>query len=359
MNTSNNQPIVSPNVIIDRRLHIDEISFFGILDILLKHKILIVITTLLFAITAGFYAFSIKPSYQAKAFLAFPKTRALIEINMTGSTYTPEAVYKKFTSNFNSKQVQSDFLKKQGLIKLFCKEITAECIHGAEATFNNSINLQNLTGTFSGSNPTATSEILNNYIDFINQYTINEIDYEQKIKKANQIFILEIKNKELAESYESKIQDELINLNDAITIAKNLGYKKIQSQVPVSQSQEVPIYFYGYDYLEARKNSLLKRKARSNTNEFIKAYVPQIRDNENTIANLKAHSYDVNLFQATNIDQKALTPKSPIAPKKKLIVILGSILGIMLSLFIIFIKQMIQARKNYTEKELSISTTNV
>ena len=125
-------------------------------------------------------------------------------------------------------------------------------------------------------------------------------------------------------------QDRITQLEEALLIAKDLGITDRESGVSNQQSvvlsddesihSKNPIYLYGTKALMAEIKAL---KSRSNTDAFIIG----LRQLEQKVKSLETISVNISDVRSAQLDQAATTPKERHAPNRKLITLLGTILG--------------------------------
>ena len=155
-----------------------------------------------------------------------------------------------------------------------------------------------------------------------------------------------------------------------------LNNSQITTSIGSSNSQ---LYTKGYEAIEAEISSLSKRttddpfipnlrklqkklillkynrkveqlKKRSNDDPFIST----LRDKENELARLSAIHIDPKIVSVARLEQAAYPPVQRSKPNRKLIVILGFILGLMLGVFAAFFNNLIANGRN-DEKKLENS----
>lgn len=173
-------------------------------------------------------------------------------------------------------------------------------------------------------------------------------------------------------------------LDEAIVIAKSLGIKKPTTPSGLSESintsgniiktevtnQQNPLYFMGIDALEAERSTLLARKnddftssriveinqelkllERNRQIEVLKSrenedfFLAELADKQKEISRLKGLKVNMDNLKMVSIDQYAVQPSNAIKPKKKLIVVIGVILGGMLGVIFALARSAIRKRK--------------
>ncbi|WP_350613019.1 Wzz/FepE/Etk N-terminal domain-containing protein [Pseudomonas sp. HY7a-MNA-CIBAN-0227] len=166
--------------------------------------------------------------------------------------------------------------------------------------------------------------------------------------------------------------DRMAQLNEAIGIARTLGIKKPATPSSLGEAQQsgsksvmrteinnqhIPLYFMGIDALDAEKTALVQRTS----DDFTEGRIAQIakelqlllsnreievlnrRENEEIflsgvqplraeVARLRNLNLDMSRLTLVAIDKQALEPLSPIKPKRLVIIIVGLIIGALLSI---------------------------
>jgi LPS O-antigen subunit length determinant protein (WzzB/FepE family) len=178
-------------------------------------------------------------------------------------------------------------------------------------------------------------------------------------------------------------KDRLAELAEAISIAKSMGIRTPTTPSSMSDAsragssqvmrtevntQSIPLYFMGYETLEAERAALQKRTTddfterriaeigkelqmlqvnrqvqelnkRSNEDIFLKDVFP-LRAEVTRLRNL---NIDMDRLKLVTIDRKALQPVSPIKPKRVLIVILSLAMGLMLGVAVALIRHFVHS----------------
>jgi chain length determinant protein (polysaccharide antigen chain regulator) len=133
-------------------------------------------------------------------------------------------------------------------------------------------------------------------------------------------------------------QNQITRLSDAVALANSIGLKDPSSTGNLITSFSGPtLYLRGSKALQAELN-LLKQRTSDDP------YIPELPDLLKKQALLKNIDLNPQHLSVATIDQSALVPEEPIKPQKALILILGVILGGILSMFIILVRQMFKQR---------------
>lgn len=239
-------------------------------------------------------------------------------------------------------------------------------------------NLQNqLAVLLAGYNAKIDSEIAN----------LTEKDQLKRLQLQDEL-------KALKEALKKERENRIATLTEAIEIAERLGYRKPTS--PSSESsreqsssviyaeinqEKMPLYFLGTEALKAERNTLLARESDDFTSTRITEIEQELRLLENNrkiellklrekpdlfldeITTIKQKIAELNIAQLkienqvlphlatldiVEVDEKAIAPLSPLKPNKKLITIIGFLLGGMLGIIIVLLQEAIgnyRARK--------------
>ena len=211
---------------------------------------------------------------------------------------------------------------------------------------------------------------------------IAQLTEKDVLKKAELLDELEA----LREELKVRRQNRIMQLDEAIAIAKSLGITKPATRSSLAEGQRqasgnvvrtevnseaTPLYFMGTDALNAERDSLMARESDDFTSgriveintalkilehnrqiEVLKTrenedlFLAELADNRKEISRLKNLKVNMDNLKLVRIDQTAIEPVSPIKPNKKLIVAIGIVLGGMLGVFAALIRSMIRKRKN-------------
>ena len=341
----------------------DEINLFELWQQLAARKSLIFKITAFFAVISIIAVLFWPKTWQAEIQFMPPELQNVQGLNVQGlnvqglniKKYTPDSIYNEYLDEYQSLTQKRQFFDHNKLLAYYEIELDEDKlkrdiqIEKIFTEFNESLSL-NLSkkkerilfikSTLAFHEQTKSSELLNQYAKMINVHVINRILSEIK----SQILLQKTYIKEQINS-KKKIartnrDDRIAVLAEAIKTARLLNIKEGELQFIKGSATKNPInkatslYYRGYESLEAEQKVLAERKSDV---PFIKG----IRELEE-----KAYQLDEQLeriisekemFSAVRIDQKALIPDKPIKPKRKLIVIISTIIGFILSLFVVFI----------------------
>lgn len=189
---------------------------------------------------------------------------------------------------------------------------------------------------------------------------------QDEIKKRN----LQDEMEALRKQVQTRRQNRIKELDEAISIAKQLGISKPSTPSSLAQfdsnkagntirtevnNQHIPLYFMGQLALEAERSALTARRSDDFTEPRIdqiqkelnllasnrevgalknretpELFIKGIRDSHADLARLKNLAINFSQLELVQIDKPASEPKSPVRPRKGFIICLGIFLGFVL-----------------------------
>ncbi len=344
----------------------EEINLSSIFDrIIQKRSILLGIIAASFILSI-IYAFNKEETYKAQAYLIPPESRFTQPLNvflddgyrLSREEITPSTIYRVFMLNIQSRKYQRKYFFDNNLYQYFDEEDLDKSftdnfyknlnfILESKITSRDFREQQFLTVSFIHTDAEQAALWLNDYIKMVSDITSKDFvdGINILIKNTKKTFESEIISKK---NLERKItKDRIVQLEEALIIAKELGIHdrepgiSNQQSVILSEDESMhsknPIYLYGTKALSAEIRALQNRK---NTDSFISG----LRQLEQKVKSLETITVNVNDVKSSQLDQAASTPQIRHAPKRKLIVFLGTFMGgfaafIYLILSFIFVRQ--------------------
>ncbi len=337
--------------------HSDEIDLFELIESIWKEKVLIIIITALVTSLAVAYALLAKPTYQATTVFYQPTASAIQSYNFGRkeagfAEYSTSGIYSTFVTNLNSQQLRTEFFEEVYLPSLTEEQQKAprsallNRLNGAltvkQSNAKENNNLYEVTVQLQ--NPEITAQWANLYVQkaitLSKKEIENNINSEIEARKAS--INLSIEN--ALTRTQAERQDEIIQLKEALKIANAIGL--VNPSLPDGKATQEGAnyvdrnltYMRGSKALKSQIETLEKRKDDH-------AFVPSL---QNLIAQLNLlNALPLNFDQAEiiKIDKTALTPDTPIKPKKTLIVLIGIVLGGMLGVFAALVRTALRQRK--------------
>jgi len=270
----------------------------------------------------------------------------------------PQDLYEELVNTLMSRSLRFRFFKGNGLSSLFSKnnDNPSESIL-FEHNFNEKLTLTGITKdigqrdyvtiTLVGENPRQIKGWLNDFVDLADKTTIaNQNNYfAEKVKMLKEDVFKRIESLRTIEK--AHRLDRIASLEEAFAIAEKLGlgngtdgrtniYKQEDRDgVKMSFSlQEKPLFFRGTRTLKAEIDILKQRK---NDDPFIS----ELRILQEQFDLLSSLKQGVDEIHSMTVDGPVIVDNRPIKPKRKLIVVLGFLFGVLLSIFVVFIQNMV------------------
>ena len=260
----------------------DEIDLRELFKTIARYKIFIITFTLFITLVAAIYAFAKKPIYEIKAD---------IQVGYVSN------------SNSNSNSNSKIYLINPNALKLFIMN-----------NFDNSSNPKKSLPKVTANLVKRTKDILNVSVDDISNESAKE--YLQMILQA-------IKKQE-----ETKLQSYLQNVSSQIKILTEQK-EKIEKQLPTL-----------YKELKKVKEPFIYQTLLTN----IKQMNDDVLDIKLKINQLQAEISPLNITR-TSVIGHIKQHDYPIKPKKKLIIVVAFITGLILSIFLVFFIEFIKSMK--------------
>ncbi|MDQ6986487.1 MAG: hypothetical protein Q9M25_01630, partial [Mariprofundaceae bacterium] len=190
-----------------------------------------------------------------------------------------------------------------------------------------------------GSNPEQLTEWINAFVAMSLQYVKKQHVSDEKLNKKQRELSLKQKLDGQLRIARQQRQDSILQLKDALTIAKKLNVKensplsgtqdKRQKKVDILLAAQ-PLYMRGSKALQAELEILQTRKDDA-------PYFPKIRSLQNQLKQLDTLHINPEKIRVARIDKPAFVPQSPFKPQRKIIVLSALFSGLILGIFIAFI----------------------
>lgn len=362
----------------------DEIDLIEIIRTLWDKKIWIILTTFLTTLLTGVYAFTAKERWTSKATVIAPKVADMGSYLSLRSEYANILNVKDFTS-----QSVVDNLFKNFRTALFSDNIKREffsqskwfteyaSLNGLDTEDKKQKLLSDLISTslivtlpdlkknpnaiginisFSTETPADSQKVLTEYVNFVNEFVLMEeqTDFSADIHVA--LDNLELQKDKIQRDTESVRHVQLENLNNALDIAKSAGIKEYSrtagnisipqvalgdAQIPFTDSKLSDgsyLFMLGEKYLQAQVDTLTRNKI---------VYPVSFYTIEKQISLLKGlqkkaenESSVVSYYYLSSPDYPTTKDK----PKRAIILLIGLVLGLIISSFIVLFYSIVMLR---------------
>lgn len=351
----------------------DEIDLLDILKILIQQKWLILGITVLCTTLAIGVAILLPKEYMAKLVIRPPSVDSVEKLNIVNVDSNEaegyffrigsQELYQELIDNLRSNQLRRKFFKENDLFRFLSQKEDNKSEDAIfEYSFNKKLvvdigkkkakgNIKFVTIILKGEDPAQIADWLNNFVSFADKETImaQTVASSLKVQLEKENLLQRIES--LRSMGRKRRLDKIAQLEEAILVADKLGWVEQYSNLGIQYEQakmgtlnmsfslhNVPLYFRGSKALQAEIDVLKQRK---NDDPFI----PELGSLLNQLNFLSLLKQGTDNVHAMTLDRAAIADDRPIKPKKKNIVVLGFMLGLLLSVCVAFIRNMILTAK--------------
>lgn len=211
--------------------------------------------------------------------------------------------------------------------------------------------------TFEFPDAEKSAGLLNQYAEYSLARKLDEIKETLVSKLDAEISRLEYEADKLRESYSGERNRQLLLLNEALQVAKEIGLNQPAFDKNQVLTEEPPLYMYGTKALGAEIEAIKSRSGLAKSLSFGEEYYVQgLPEILYRIDQLKKLDIDYDKVKLALIDEYAVIPTKPVKPRKLLIVALAVVAGlfggIMLALIMAAFKRHKEARRRRALKRL-------
>jgi len=328
----------------------DTIDLYELWITLWNRKWLVIAVTVIAALGSVVYALQQPPVYKAEALLLPPKAKDVQSLNVQGvQGVTASGAFAAFKNNLSSRSLQKKFIEEQGLMEILAPNRTPETrdIEILES-FSKMIKIENgenISVSMESDDPEFAANLVNDYISFFDFETIKGLVSAARNSIASQI--RDIKYTISSKRGMAKVRrlDRIVQIQEAANTASLLGIKDRVDTTNVVQNNQLnftttstPLYYRGFRALNAEMEFLENRKSDD-------PFISGLRDLQEQLALLRSIKIEEEGQHAVTIDQAAYPPKNRIKPNRRLIVSLGTVVGLFLGIFLVFFVSFVQKQK--------------
>ena len=332
----------------------DSVEFFELLISIWKGKSIIILVTIIITILSYIYAHQLDNIYKVEVYLQSPyindaSDHILVDtarhnIYKTGAFRSLfEDIFKEFRKNLESRKMQRTFLIETGLFeklkpKPYDMSMDKQIFENFFSLIKiNSKNEYSLSISNESNEPNFYAKILNDFVEFVNDKTV-QIQTDHAKKRIEQE-IDDLKTTISSKRKMAKIrrEDQIVRFEEAVIIAESLGFERrvdakniIQSTSKLASditSATTPLYYIGTEALAAEISILENRLSDD-------PFIQGLRDLQENLAYLETLKIERNL-KAITVDQYAYAPKNHIYPDRVRIISIAIFLGFMFGLIIV------------------------
>jgi len=329
----------------------DEISLIDLYRVLAKGKKILLATMVGVVALSVVYLLLASKVYQVSAMVLEPSVDQLVLTNRTVVNPNIDATNSK--ALFETKDIFEKYkiaVKSSETWTLFV-ESHPDLITQKKATESGHESIRNplslaedkeypgphILVEYESNDKEKSDEVLTQYLTFARGLLVKGLIKNHRQKIEQKIAALEFKIKASRTHEKFKREDEITRLESDLAIAKKLGIKENRmmtlqdksSLTVVASNMDIPRYLRGARVLTAELDVL---KSRVSDDAFIK----DLRIWQQEVSRLKLIKYLPEQFQPFILDGAINEPKSPIKPKRSLMLALSVVLGLFLGIFAVF-----------------------
>lgn len=342
-----------------------EVTLVDLLRVVIGRRLLVLAVLVACLLAAGSYLMLAKPVYRAIVHLLPPQQpniQGLVigsnaAVGPEDSSYTPDFVYNAFLDNLKSQGLRREFFDRERLVEHYLgdKTINDDNVDRVfKEKFDNNLQVRvNRTDqsfvsvSFSANDPEFASNSLNQFIDFANTRTIDQLVSGVDAALKGEIAEVSQRMASKLKFGEQRRLDSITKLKEALRVATTLGIKdtssfpkisdRTQASLAVNVAQ-VPLYMRGTDALEAELQVLESRKS----NE---PFIDGFRDLQERREFLEGVTVDRDSLSAVTIDKAATPPYRSEYPRYGATLLVACLLGLVLGLVAAFFAEFVTTVK--------------
>ena len=363
----------------------NEIDLIELIRTLWNKKIWILLSAFLGTAIAGVYAFTAKEQWTSTAIIVAPRLTDLGNLLPTRAEYAriigdgdfsagklSDSLYGQFKHFLLSNDLKRQFLEQSEWGKNYTKDMTEEqkrkyieetvskylIVHEVDPKKKDLTELDKigLKLTFSAETPKDAQLVLDQYVEFVNQYILNQTNQEFKLGFNLRLDALKFAKEQMEESLTETKTVQVENLTNALDIAKKAGIKNFSrgnnnisvpeymlgdARLNISDSKLADgtyLFMLGEKYLQAQldiaKNSPVIYPTNYYSTERQLAKLTKLAPQLESVQEVKAYHY------LSSPDYPVIKDK----PKKALILMIGLLIGGFISTISIILAELFRRK---------------
>ena len=365
----------------------DEVDLIELIRTLWKKKLWIILSAFVFTIIAAGYAFTAKEQWTSTTIVVAPRSTDLGNLLLVRAEYAriigdsefsagglSDSLYGQFKHFLLSSDLKREFLSQSTLVKEYTKEMTEEqrsnyienailndlVVHEVDLNKKDlkALDKIGLKITFSAETPKLAQAVLTDYVNFVNLHILNQTNKEFKLGFDLRLDGLRFSKKQIEESLTEAKKIQVENLTNALGIAKKAGITDFSKGN--SKNLSIPEYMLGEGRLSISDSKLADGTYLFMLGEkYLQAQL-DIAKNTEIVYPVDYYSTERQLVKLTELESRLddigevksyyylSSPDYPMIkdkPKKLLILVIGFLIGLILSSFIILLSSLIQSTK--------------
>ena len=331
----------------------DTIDLYELGITLWNKRWLVIAVTVIPALGSVVYALLAPQIYKAEALLLPPSSKNVQSLNMQGvqgvQGVTAAGAFAAFQKNLSSRSLQKKFIDEEGLMDILAPNRTPETrdIEILEG-FSKMMKIESkevFSVSMESDDPEFAAKLVNDYVSFFDLETVRHLVSDAKNSIQEQIVDIEYKIASKRQMAKQRREDQILRFGEALIIARKLAIKdRVDTNTVVQNNQlnistsSTPLYYRGFKALDAEIVFLKNRKSDD-------PFIGGLRDLQEELTLLRSFKIKESGMHSVTVDQAAYPPKNRIKPNRRLIVSLGTVVGLFLGIFLVFFVSFIQKQK--------------
>lgn len=329
----------------------DEIDLFEMIEGLWARKVLIVVATLAVTVISVAYALLSKPVYEAKVFVQPPTQNDIAQLNYGRggnselSMLNVRDVYNIYLRNLQSESLRREFFRNVYLPSLAEDERTGsqdELYSKFQEVLSLGLATKDSTDRFyvkaNVSDPQQAAEWVVRYLDMAGQRARSEVVKDVKADATVKANNIEQQITAALESARKHREDEIVQLTEALRVAKSIGLEKppiisnsLSSEVSAGMDGSL-MYMRGSKALEAEIENL---RSRQSDDPFVK----NLRQRQEALSFYRSLQINPGVIQVYRQDGAIESPDKPVKPQKAIIIAMGVVIGAAIGVLVALLGQ--------------------
>ena len=338
----------------------DEIDLFELFETLWNQKFLIAGISFACGLIGTAWAFLLTPTYEAEVRLLPAKATDLAKYNPVeyGSlggigieSLSPESALSQTLNEMRSVAKMTEFVRQGGTNTFIDQDALTddELFEAVASLVADQIEIQKEKDapqtlvTYQSSSAVGSYAFLAELLGWAQAEVLTQRAFEIENTIDRKLEANQLQIERLTQTYERRIVEQIAVLEEAYSIAENLGIVENQAGVFVAEDEgrlkeSNTLYLKGTRLLQAEIDASQDRL-------FDSRFLRQVRllEEENQTL-LELRSIPVDRGSIITIDKPARVPEGPIKPNKKLFVALALVLGGMVGVLFVLIRQAVRNR---------------
>ena len=350
------------------RVHDDEIDLFDLIFTVMRYKWFLLISCLAGLLLGGLYAILVIPTYTYSVTTAPPEVADIIgsQVSFFDASSSSD-VYRQFVTLASAPAFQWNYFTREALYEQFNNNHPDSKLSNVEV-FNtwflenltlDSDDSERLSITFVSTSPDQSKQIVDRYIDYAQQITLDKMLANIEAVRAKKLTELDqlIDNTTLA--YEAKVEDQKARLKEALFIARKLDLKRPQQVEAVNRGEaaiaintsSTPLYFRGSIALQAELDNLNERKNHE-------AHIAGLRKLQEQRYNLESEALQTSRLAAMQTVSDGNLPYETANQSWAFFLAIGGLIGLLGGIIIMILREVIQDYQKKTGLAVPCSMTS-